>query len=227
MAYVFCLYSISQTANDCTCSVPFISNKSNESLLWMNSMAEKLQWTKVQAVPRSVLLQQRIYFTLLSPCYIYFGWITHGQLVILFFKMMLKLRKKWKLTKFSAPSAALCVASVMVNYKLGGGQFQITDPKTILEKSKNWQHSPLQFISGNLFFTSNYSQPFNKWHVQGILNETVEHACVIAPNTLLYLIFSCVQYFVTQIETSNMMCTHFLFWKKSTLYLHIYNGNAE
>ena len=34
---------------------------------------------------------------------------------------MLKLTKKWKLTKFSAPSAAVCVASVMVNYDLGGG----------------------------------------------------------------------------------------------------------
>ena len=33
-------------------------------------------------------------------------------------------------TKFSAPSAAVCVASMMDNYDWGGG-FQITDPKTI------------------------------------------------------------------------------------------------
>jgi hypothetical protein len=55
------------------------------------------------------------------------------------------------------------VASVMVNYDWWG-KFHITDPKTVLEKRKNWKHSPLQLISGALF-TPNYSQPFNKWHV--------------------------------------------------------------
>jgi hypothetical protein len=144
--------------------------------------------------------------------------------------MMLKLTKKWKLTKFSAPSAAFCVASVMVNSAFGGGEFQITDPKTILEKSKNWNKSTLQFISGALF-TPNYSQPFNKWHVQGILNKILEQAYVIAPNTLLYLIYSCVQYFVTWIDTSNIMCTQFLLWKfleeKHPVYAYVYNGNVE
>jgi hypothetical protein len=123
IACVFCLYSISQTTNDCSCSVPFISNKSSESLLWMNSMADKAAVSTVNKGTSSVQkcqLQQKIYFRLLSPCYIFFGWITHCQLVVLFFKMMLKLTKNLKLTKFSAPSAAVCVASVMVNYDLGG-----------------------------------------------------------------------------------------------------------
>jgi hypothetical protein len=82
----------------------------------------KLQWAvnKGTSSAQKCLLQQRIYFTLLSSCYIFFGWITHCQSVILFFKTMLKLTKNWKLTKFYAPSAAFCVASIMVDYEWGG-----------------------------------------------------------------------------------------------------------
>lgn len=61
--------------------------------------------------------------------------------------MMLKLTKKWKPTKFFAPSAAVYVASVMVNDDWGGGYSSLQTPK-LLEKSKNWKHSPLQLISG-------------------------------------------------------------------------------
>lgn len=121
MAYV--LFSISQKANDYSYSVPLISNKSNEILLWMNSMANKAAVSIVNKGTSSVqkfLLLQRIYLRILSLCYIFFAWITHCQSVILFFKMMLKLKKKWKLTKFSAPSAAVYVASVMVNDDWGG-----------------------------------------------------------------------------------------------------------